>query len=34
MTARNDHRSDFETGQLTLFGAAVIVLLVFTLTLV
>ena len=34
MTTRNDHHTDYETGQLMLFGAAAIVLLVFAWTFV
>ena len=34
MTTRNDHHPDLDQDQLLLFGAGVIVLLVFTLTLV
>ena len=33
MTTRSDHHSDFEAGQLTLFVAVSVVLLVFALTL-
>jgi hypothetical protein len=32
MASRSDHHSDIERGQLALFGAAIIVLLVFALT--
>ena len=33
MTTRSDHHSDFEAGQITLLGAAAIVLFFFALTL-
>ena len=34
MTVRADHHSDFEPGQLALYGAATIILLVYAWTLV
>ena len=34
MTIRTDHHSDFEPGQLALYGAATIILLVYAWTLV
>ena len=34
MTTKNGYHSDFETGQLTLFGVAIIVLVFFAWTLV
>jgi hypothetical protein len=32
MTTRNDHHTDYESGQLALFGVAAVVLLVFAWT--